>query len=176
MTFFNDFTEELIGTGILLLLVVTIRIITTKLVRRFAKSTHIIEHRTNLVIKYMHLLTTILALIALIVIWGVRPKDIILAVSSITTVVGVAMIAQWSILSNITSGVILFFSFPFKIGDVIRIHDKDFPIVGEIEDIRAFHIALKTKEGEMVIYPNNLLFQKGISILNNHFDDIDFID
>jgi small-conductance mechanosensitive channel len=63
------------------------------------------------------------------------------------------MFAQWSILSNITSG-ILFFSFPFKI-DIIRIHDKDFPIVAEIEDIRAFHVALKTKEGEMIIYPNN---------------------
>jgi small-conductance mechanosensitive channel len=44
--------------------------------------------------------------------------------------------------------------------DIIRIHDKDFPIVAEIEDIRAFHVALKTKEGEMIIYPNNLLFQK----------------
>jgi small-conductance mechanosensitive channel len=53
----------------------------------------------------------------------------------------------------------LFFSFPFKIG-YNPIHDKDFPIVAEIEDIRAFHVALKTKEGEMIIYPNNLLFQK----------------
>jgi small-conductance mechanosensitive channel len=176
MAFFNDFTKETIGTGILLLLVIALRIITTKLVRRFATSTHIIEHRTNLVIKYIHLLTTILSIIALIIIWGVRPKDIIIAVSSITTVVGVAMIAQWSILSNITSGVLLFFSFPFKIGDVIQIHDKDFPIVGEIEDIRAFHVSLKTKEGERVIYPNNLFFQKGISILKIHFEDTEFTD
>ncbi len=176
MTFFDDFTKELISTGILLLIVVILRITTTKLVRSFAQSTHIIEHRTNLVIKYIHLLITILAVIALIIIWGVQPKDIIIAVSSVTTVVGVAMVAQWSILSNITSGVILFFSFPFKIGDVIKIHDKDFPVIGEIEDISAFHVALKTKEGEQVIYPNNLLFQKGISILKEHFDDIDFTD
>jgi small-conductance mechanosensitive channel len=145
-------------------------------VRRFARVTHIIEHRTNLVIKYLHLLTTILAIIALILIWGVQPKDIIIAISSITTVVGVAMFAQWSILSNITSGIILFFSFPFKIGDIIRIHDKDFPIVAEIEDIRAFHVQLKTKEGEMIIYPNNLLFQKGISIMKHHFDDKNYVD
>ena len=176
MTFFNDFTKEVIGTGILIFLVVSSRIIVSKLVRRFAKSSHIIEHRTNLVIKYIHLLTTILAIIALILIWGVQAKDIIIAISSITTVVGVAMFAQWSILSNITSGIILFFSFPFKIGDVIRIHDKDFPIVGEIEDIRAFHVALKTKDGEMIIYPNNLLFQKGISIMKNHFADDEFVD
>lgn len=176
MTFINNFVKEIIATGVLMILVVASRIVITKLVRRFAKTTHRIEHRTNLVIKYMHLLTTILALIAVIIIWGVQAKDIIIAISSITTVVGVAMFAQWSILSNITSGILLFFSFPFKIGDIIRIHDKDFPIEAEIEDIRAFHVALKTKDGERVIYPNNMLFQKGISIMKNHFEDREFVD
>jgi hypothetical protein len=62
-----------------MILVVTSRIIISKLVRRFARTTHRIEHRTNLVIKYMHLLTTILAIIiALIIIWGVQTKDIII--------------------------------------------------------------------------------------------------
>jgi small-conductance mechanosensitive channel len=88
----------------------------------------------------------------------------------------VAKFTQWSILSNITSGIVLFFSFPFKIGDVIRIHDKDFPIEGEIEDIRAFHIYLKTKDSEMIIYPNSLLLQKGISIIKSHFEDQEFTD
>jgi small-conductance mechanosensitive channel len=91
-------------------------------------------------------------------------------------VLGVAMFAQWSILSNITSGIILFFSFPFKIGDHIRIHDKDFPIEAEIEDIRAFHLYLKSKDGEMITYPNNLLLQKGISIIKNDFEDKEFTD
>ncbi len=176
MTFFTDFTKEVIATGILLIVFFLLRIIVAKLVRRFARITHRIEHRTNLVIKYIHLLTNILTLIALILIWGVQTKDIIIAISSITTVVGVAMFAQWSILSNITSGVILFFSFPFKIGDVIRIHDKDFPIIAEIQDIRAFHVALITKDGEIIIYPNNLLFQKGISIMKIHLEDIEFVD
>jgi hypothetical protein len=90
-----------------------LRIITSRLVRRFASITHIIEHRTNLVVKYLHLLTNILA-IALILNLGVQPKDIIIAIS-ITTVVGVAMFAQWSILSNITSGIILVFSFHLKL-------------------------------------------------------------
>lgn len=176
MTFFTDFTKEVIATGILLIVFFLLRIIVAKLVRRFARITHRIEHRTNLVIKYIHLLTNILTLIALILIWGVQTKDIIIAISSITTVVGVAMFAQWSILSNITSGVILFFSFPFKIGDVIRIHDKDFPIIAEIQDISAFHVALISKDGEIIIYPNNLLFQKGISIMKIHLEDIEFVD
>jgi glycerol uptake facilitator-like aquaporin len=39
MSFFNDFTKEVIGTGVLLLLVFALRIISS-LVRRFARITH----------------------------------------------------------------------------------------------------------------------------------------
>ncbi|WP_418263415.1 mechanosensitive ion channel domain-containing protein [Flavobacterium faecale] len=176
MNYFDHFTKEAVSTGIVLVIMVVLRIIVSNIVRKFAKSTHIIEHRTNLVIKYLHLLINVMVMIALTLIWGVRAKDIIIAISSITTVVGVAMVAQWSILSNITSGIILFFSFPFKIGDVIKIHDKDFPVMGEIEDITAFHISLITQEGEVVIYPNNLIFQKGISIMKGHLDEREFVD
>ena len=176
MSLIHEYTRELIATGVLGILLILLRIISTKLVRRYAKSNQTLEHRTNLVIKYIHLFINILVIIALIVIWGVQTKDITIALSSITTVVGVAMFAQWSILSNITSGIILFFSFPFKIGDVIKIHDKDFPIEAEIEDIGAFHVFLKTIEGEKIIYPNNLLLQKGISILKNHFENKEFVD
>ncbi|WP_121365973.1 mechanosensitive ion channel domain-containing protein [Flavobacterium limicola] len=176
MSLIHEYTRELIATGVLGILLILLRIISTKLVRRYAKSNQTLEHRTNLVIKYIHLFINILVVIALIVIWGVQTKDITIALSSITTVVGVAMFAQWSILSNITSGIILFFSFPFKIGDVIKIHDKDFPIEAEIEDIGAFHVFLKTIDGEKIIYPNNLLLQKGISILKNHFENKEFVD
>jgi hypothetical protein len=66
MSFF-DFTKEVMELGSAFFY---IRIIISSLVRRFARITHIIEHRTNLVVKYLHLLTNILALIAVILIWG----------------------------------------------------------------------------------------------------------
>jgi small-conductance mechanosensitive channel len=177
MLFLNDFSREIISTAILFVLVILLRVIISKLVRSFARRSQKLEHRTRLVIKYIHLLINILAVFALIIIWGVQTKDIFIALSSITTVVGVAMFAQWSILSNITSGIILFFSFPFKIGDIILIHDKDFPIdEAEIEDIGAFHIYLKTKDGQMIIYPNSLLLQKGVSIIKDTSENIDFTD
>ncbi len=167
MIFINDFTKETISTGILLIVVFIVRIIVSKLIRRYAKLSQIIEHRTKLVVKYIHLLINIIAVFTLILIWGVETKDLFFTISSLTTVLGVGMFAQWSILSNITSGIILFFSFPFKIGDIIRIHDKEFPFEAEIEDIRAFHIYMKTKDGEMITYPNNLLLQRGISIIKH---------
>jgi small-conductance mechanosensitive channel len=159
-----EFTKEWIASMVALLVLLISRVIVTKLVRRYATSSHIIEKRANLVIKYLHILLSILAIMGLIIIWGVDKKTIFLTISSITTVVGVAMFATWSILSNISAGVILFFFFPFRIGDTIKIHDKDFPIQAEIEDINAFHVLLVTAEGEKITYPNNLLLQKGISV------------
>jgi small-conductance mechanosensitive channel len=159
MRFFELYTKELFATGLVFITVILLRVIVSKAIRKYSKSHTGIEKRTNLVIKYIHLLINILATISLI-----------------ATVVGVAMFAQWSILSNITSGVILFFSFPFKIGDVIKVHDKDFPFEGEIIDINAFHTDLITKEGERLVYPNNLLLQKGISIVKPRFEDQEFTD
>ena len=176
MDYLNDFTKELIATGILLILVVLSRLIVSKLVRSFAKRSQTIEKRTRLVLKYIHLLMNIIAVIALIIIWGVQTKDIFIVFSSIATVVGVAMFAQWSILSNMTSGIILFFSFPYKIGDYIFIHDKDFPIQAEIEDIGAFHVYLKTRKGEIIVYPNNLMLQVGITILKHPTEEMEFTD
>ncbi|MGL2966157.1 mechanosensitive ion channel domain-containing protein [Flavobacterium sp. XGLA_31] len=176
MNFFSHLTKEVIATLVLLILVIFLRIIIAKFIRRYAKLSSIMEHRTNLVIKYIHLLINIMTLVGIIVIWGVQKKDILLTLSSVTTVVGVAMFAQWSILSNITSGIILFFFFPFRIGDIIIVHDKDFPIQAEIEDIKAFHVYLKNDKGERITYPNNLLLQKGISIIKPRFDDTEFTD
>ncbi|MBK0368982.1 mechanosensitive ion channel family protein [Flavobacterium agrisoli] len=176
MFVFNNYFKEIFTSVIVVILLFLLRMFFAKLVRNYAKNNQSIEHRTNLVIKYISILLNIIAVISLIIIWGVETKDIFFTVSSLATVIGVAMIAQWSILSNITAGVILFFSFPFKIGDTIRIHDKDFPIEAEIIDINAFHLNLRTKEGERIVYPNNLILQKGISIIDSHTSPHEFFD
>ena len=91
--------------------------------------------------------------------------DLALIFSSVFAVIGVALFAIWSILSNITSGIIMFFNFPYKIGDKIKIHDKDMPIEALIEDIKAFHLHLRTDDGELITYPNNLILQKAVSLV-----------
>jgi len=176
MDFFQTYIKEEIATGIVLLLVIFSRVLIAKIVRRFARVSEILEHRANLVIKYFNILIGIIAIIALFVIWGVKPQNVIVVISSLFAVVGVAMFAQWSILSNVTSGIILFFSAPFKIGDTIKIHDKEFPIEAEVDDIRGFHTYLKTKEGELITYPNSLLLQKGISVIKNPSEEKEFFD
>ncbi|WP_306350934.1 mechanosensitive ion channel domain-containing protein [Flavobacterium sp. '19STA2R22 D10 B1'] len=164
----KEYLKEIISSGIVIILMIISRFVVSFLIRSFAKVSQSLEHRTKLVIKYINIFITLLGCLALFFIWGVQPNNLFVALSSVFAVIGVAMFAQWSILSNITAGVILFFSFPFKIGDIIHIHDKDFAIEdAEITDIKAFHIYLKTKDGELITYPNNLLLQKGITIVNH---------
>ncbi|MGB3590534.1 MAG: mechanosensitive ion channel family protein [Nonlabens sp.] len=104
--------------------------------------------------------------IAIILVWGTSNTQFWVALGSTFAVIGVALFATWSILSNITASFILYFTFPFKIGDRIRVHDKDLPVTAVINDIKGFYTLLTTDEGERITYPNNLLLQKGVSILS----------
>ena len=163
----NPYLHEEILTLSVILLFFILRTIFNKLITKFAKINEVLENRTNLIIKYINILLGLLCILTIIIIWGVKKDQIFLFVSSVFAVVGVASFAQWSLISNITAGIIMFFSFPFKIGDTIRILDKEVPIEGEIIDIKAFYILIKTTNGEFITYPNNLLMQKGIAIVNN---------
>ena len=172
----NPYLHEEILTFIVICILLLLRLFSSEVVKKFARINESLEHRTRLVIKYINILLGVLAIFSIIIIWGVKRDQIFLFISSIFAVVGVASFAQWSILSNITAGIILFFSYPFKIGDKIKILDKDFPLEGEIEDIKAFYIILKTNDNEQITYPNNLLMQKGILIIKSTFEDKEFTD
>jgi len=100
-------------------------------------------------------------LILLANISGVEYSQISIFLSSVFAVIGVALFAQWSILSNITASLIIFFGFPYRVGDRIKVLDKDDDISGVIEEITLFHVLIKRDE-ELIIYPNSLILQKGV--------------
>lgn len=159
--------NELIYSLIVFFLLIIIQFVLKTAANKVGKRSEINITRTRLMFKYINILVVLIAAFLLALAWGVGIKDLSLIFSSVFAVIGVALFAIWSILSNITSGIILFFSFPYKIGDTIKIHDKDFPIEGEIEDIKAFHLHLRTKEGELITYPNNLILQKAVSLIEH---------
>ncbi|EJI6684187.1 mechanosensitive ion channel family protein [Vibrio parahaemolyticus] len=96
------------------------------------------------------------------IITGIGYGDVSLFLSSIFAVLGVAFIAQWSILSNITASFLIFFVFPYRVGDRIKVVDKDEDISGEIQEIRMFHVLIKHNNGNLITYPNNLMLQKAV--------------
>ncbi len=156
---------EMIATGVLLLVLLILRASIIGLIRRFSHTEQIIDRRAQLITKLINYLILGCALVGVFMIWGVDVRNLGVIISSVFAVIGVAFFAQWSILSNITSGIIMFFTFPYKVGDRIMIHDKDYDYVGIIEDIKTFHIVIMNDSGQRITYPNSLLLQKGVSIL-----------
>ena len=103
-----------------------------------------------------------LYLLILSLVWGFDFRGVLIFISSFFAVVGVALFASWSILSNITTGIIIFFSFPYRIGDTIRVLEGDNSVQGEIIDMTLFHIQIKNDADHIVAYPNNLIIQRPV--------------
>lgn len=161
----EKYSQEIFQTVIVLTIVLVIRIIFTLLIRRFSMRKNKVAKRGKLVMKYLDFFLLLITSLVLIFLWSIDVQDIGLIASSVFAVIGVGFFAQWSVLSNLTSGVIIFFTLPYKIGDHVKIHDKDFPILAKIEDIKAFHIRLVTEDGGIHTYPNSLILQKGVTLV-----------
>jgi small-conductance mechanosensitive channel len=139
---------------------------------RLSKDLNRSQHRRQYINRYVGYILYTLAVITIVLIWGISEDGLWAALASTFAVIGVALFANWSILSNLTSSFILYFAFPYKIGDRIRVHDKDLPVTAIIIDIKGFYTFLRTDEGEDITYPNNLLLQKGVSILNDRKESV----
>jgi small-conductance mechanosensitive channel len=101
----------------------------------------------------------------LLLIWAIPPTQLAGYLVSLFTVLGIAFLAQWSILSNITSALIIFFNHQVNIGDSIVILDKDYHVEGKVSDIGLFFIVIKTNDNEYVSMPSNVFMQKMIKKL-----------
>lgn len=167
----QQYYPRIIATAICLVIYFLVKKVLVKVINKFSKKADIKESRTLIVTRLFNIFLGFLLVLSLFAIWGIDRENFYITLTSVFAVIGVAMFAQWSLLSNVTAGVLLFFTFPFKIGDYIRIQDKDFPIEAQILDIKAFYTLLVTKEGEHISYPNNLLLQKGIVILKTEDND-----
>ncbi|MEC3908444.1 mechanosensitive ion channel domain-containing protein [Tamlana sp. 2201CG12-4] len=163
--FFEIHRKELIITGFVLLSLLIIRFITNFTITKVAKKNGINKARTRLICRYVTVTIILVALLIEAFVFGAEFKELAVIFSSVFAILGIALFAIWSILSNVTSGIIMFFSFPYKVGDKVNIHDKDFPVEAVIEDIRAFHLHLRLNNGDLVTYPNNMMLQKAVTLV-----------
>ncbi|MCL1067474.1 mechanosensitive ion channel family protein [Shewanella olleyana] len=127
-----------------------------------AKKKQVNEVRSRLVTRLLTYLLFFITASIMAVSLGLGYQEVSLFVSSAFAVLGVALFAQWSILSNITAGVLIFFACPYRIGDKIKIVDKDEDMTGVIVEISLFHVIIKRDQGDIMTYPNNLMLQKAV--------------
>lgn len=118
--------------------------------------------RVSLISKLVNLALTAVFIFLLCVILGVGYGQLAVFFSSVFAVVGIALFAQWSILSNVTASLIIFFGFPYRVGDWIKIVDKDEEILGQIHEISTFHVIITRLTGDTVTYPNSMMLQKAV--------------
>jgi len=156
---------QIIETIIVVCIYIILYFITNIIINNTLKNTQLQRPRRKMIVKAIHLFTTIGTLVLLAAIWGLNQNEIAVFASTILTVLGIAFVAQWSILSNITSSIILFFNHPLNIGDQIKILDKDWPLEGEITDLTYFYVHLKSIEGDIITIPNTIFLNTPISLI-----------
>jgi small-conductance mechanosensitive channel len=159
---------QIFETLLILVLYTVVFFVTKNIVNNTLKKAQLQRARRKLIIKAIHLFLSIALIVLLAGIWGLEQKEIAVFASTIMTVLGIAFFAQWSLLSNVTSSLILFFNHPLKMGDTIKILDKEYPIEGEISELTYFFVYIKTKNGEIITVPNSIIFQKSVSIIEAH--------
>jgi len=161
--------ESLQSTAIISVLLLGIlllsRLIINTVIKKIGQKAGINDARIKLICRYSTVTLFLIWLLLESFVLGAEIQDLALVFSSVFAILGIALFAIWSILSNVTSGIIMFFSFPYKVGDKIKIHDKDFPLEAIIEDIRAFQLHLREDNGDLVTYPNNLILQKAVTLV-----------
>lgn len=154
--------KKLAETIILIVLTICIKYFSTKSVNRFLTRFDFDSKRKRITVRIINLFLWIFVAIVLAGIWNIDEKGFMVFITSIITVMGVAFFAQWSILSNITSSLILFFNHPLKIGETVQVLDKEYDIEGELVDISFFFMYIKTKENHLVTIPTSVVLAKTI--------------
>lgn len=139
--------------------------ITKRVTKKVSLVKKLEPNRKKVVLNSFYFFYYILFIIATIIILGIELKELAIFLSSVLAVIGVAFFAQWSLLSNITASIIIFFYHPLKIGDSVRILDKEFDFTGRVKDITGFYILLVTEDNSEITIPNSVVLQKGIKFL-----------
>lgn len=153
---------KLLETTIIIGIFILVKLITNFSISKTINKSLLNESRGQLVKKIINVLLTVVIINLILIVWGVNQSEVVLFMTSALTILGVALFAQWSLLSNLTASVILFFNHSVRLGDTITIMEKDYEIEGTIVDIGFFFITLRTKHEDQITLPSNVFLQKTI--------------
>ena len=142
-----------------------------KLVLGSGAASRSVPARIQYVKKTISVTLTTVYLVVLSLVLGLNYGEVTIFLSSAFAVIGIALFAQWSILSNLTASLIIFFGFPYRIGDLVKVLDKDDTITGTIEEITLFSVQLRDERGNLATFPNNLFLQRPVVKIEQKNDE-----
>lgn len=162
----NLLAAKLIASVVLLVLYAAARLIFRRAVSRVARARGMAPARVSTVNRAASLLGLLLVAGLLAITWSVRFQSLAVASGAILATIGIGFFAQWSILSNITAGIVMFWRFPIHVGDRVGLlSDKDFSAV--VDEFTPFFVILQDDDGNKITIPNSLLLQQMFVVYNN---------
>lgn len=166
----SSFNIEIIETVIILGGYIGLYFIFKTVINNFLKRTRLERSRRKMAIRSVQLFSTMTAIILLTGVWGFKQNEIALFASTILTALGIAFFAHWSLLSNITSSILIFFNHPVKLGDFIKVLHKDYQYEGEVIELNYFFVYIKTVNNAIITIPNSHFFDKSFSVFDPKSD------
>ncbi|GEA50220.1 hypothetical protein VIN01S_10240 [Vibrio inusitatus NBRC 102082] len=131
-------------------------------ITRLAYTKSVSETRSAFILRCVNMSSGVILFATFLIVSGIGYGNFAIFISSVFTVIGVGFIAQWSILSNVTASFLIFFVFPYRIGDYIVVADGD-GIEGTLLEIKIFHTLIRHPNDNIITYPNTLLLQKCVT-------------
>jgi len=135
------FIIQIIETLVILSIYIRMYFVFKTITNNFLKKTRLERGRRKMAIKAVQLFKTITVIILLTGVWGFKQNEIALFASSILTALGIAFFAQWPLLSNIISSILIFFHHPVKLGHSIKVLRKNYHYEGEVIGLNYFFYA-----------------------------------
>ena len=91
-------------------------------------------------------------------VWGVDVNAVWDTFVGLLAVIGVGMLAVWAMVSNITARFFIWFWQPLRLGQRIEMFPES--LTGEVIEENLMFTELRQDDGQIVVIPNNLFFQR----------------
>jgi small-conductance mechanosensitive channel len=164
ITWFDKYNITLVWSGGVILLHMIIVKWTLPKIRKGVKISKLTEDSALKAFNITRIIIGTMTVAALLIVWGIDFSGLLLISTSLITITGVALFANWSLLSNITAYFILLFQPSYSRGNFIRILEGDNFVEGTISEVNLFNIKLITDDDDIIMYPNNLLLTRLIML------------
>jgi small-conductance mechanosensitive channel len=165
INWYAEYSLNIILSATVILLYFVFRRIVNPKIAEFIDRDHLKNDTLKSALFTVSFFSWVLTIALLFFIWGFDFKGLLAMSTGLVALTGVALFANWSILSNVTAFFILLVHKSYRRGNFICVIDLDNYIEGYISEISLFNTKLITVDRETIVFPNNLLIAKP-SIIN----------
>lgn len=97
-------------------------------------------------------------LVFILGVWGANVSFLWTTVVGMLTLIGVGLLATWTMVSNVTARFFIWFWQPVRLGQRVEIFPEN--LCGRVCEENLMFTELRQDDGRIIIIPNNLFFQR----------------